>query len=558
MVTRNRKVAGRNGQANSTLPTTTTTTTTTTSARAVRIARSGNGVSTGYVPTYGDQAGYFQTGMSYLTAALIGIQSGMKWLFGFSSDANANANATTTTSSSPPSSLNTNAATIPETVQETRENVAHLPSSSIQHRHLTSPSSLSPAITRITKATAKCARKSRTTTIPVAKYAPISQPTPVTIKPSPAPVEIEDPVAEDARLRKEFMDIQDANRKKIFALPSFVRDRLEQGLPAWEPSGDSGLTTELEDFNRQSATARLVAQHRQQQQQQQQLEQESLRQLAYELEKRAALARLHQLGCDLTAVLGLMSDALDAGDAQTFGQLAQMTAIEGLKPVHDILVVLPLDRFDVFAIEWPLEKLEAAVETIKQNESSIPAELATQLVDFVLGFEACGQILAAVLSPPGAQQQQQSEYAPVPLPVPAPISIYGPSANVTAGFAPQEPAPAPPPPITSSNKQLLIDQMSIESAGLSQLVATAVKAVGAREKLRAATVRNLTAAFEAKMRLAGGDGRGWVLAADEGTRYRAHVNELVKAFGKMVPEHQLDPKIVKLKAVAVSVRNLWG
>jgi len=224
--------------------------------------------------------------------------------------------------------------------------------------------------------------------------APPPRPRPACTQPSPAPTETVDPVAEETRLRKELHDKEAVNRAKIFAIPTFVKARLEQGLPAWEPSGDAGLTPELQEYHRQRETARILDEHRREQAQKRR---QHFARHAMKKQKRLRLARLHEIGDGLSAVLEQMSVAYDASDHVEFGRLAQLAAVEGLKPAYDVLVDLPMQRFDVFCIEWPLEKLDAVVSLLKQHESEIPAELAPQLVDFVHGVDTCGKILAAAL-----------------------------------------------------------------------------------------------------------------------------------------------------------------
>jgi hypothetical protein len=225
---------------------------------------------------------------------------------------------------------------------------------------------------------------------------PEPRPRPVTTQPAPAPIDTIDPVVEDSRLRKELHEREAANRASIFAMPTFVKARLEQGLPAWEPSGDSGLTPELLAYNRQRETARILDQHRRQRAQQ---ERQRLTRQAATNQKKLRLVRLHEIGRGLQIVLEKMSVAYDAGDQVEFGRLSQLAAVEGLKPASDILVELPMQRFDVFCIEWPLERLDAVVALLKQHESEMPVELATQLVDFVQGVVACGVVLGAALKP---------------------------------------------------------------------------------------------------------------------------------------------------------------
>jgi hypothetical protein len=113
--------------------------------------------------------------------------------------------------------------------------------------------------------------------------------------------------------------------------------------------------------------------------------------------KADCLARLHDIGRRLDAVLDQMGAAWDAGDQTSFARLASVAASE-LTPASEMLRGMPLTRFDVFCLEWPLERLWEVAKMLRMSPA-ISKDVAPRLRDFVLGWEMCEGVIAGALKP---------------------------------------------------------------------------------------------------------------------------------------------------------------
>jgi hypothetical protein len=188
--------------------------------------------------------------------------------------------------------------------------------------------------------------------------APRVAPPPPAVKPAPPPEPVVDPVVEETKRRERAT----AYQAKIFAI---VRE--------------SEVDKEKQRRDRAAAPRHHLQQH------------------LVRAAKADCLARLHDVGRRLDLILDQMAAAWDAGDQASFAQLAAAAAGE-LGAAQGLLGGMPLSRFDVFCLEWPLERLWEVARVLRDSPS-VPNEVAPQLRDFVLGWEACEGVIAQALVP---------------------------------------------------------------------------------------------------------------------------------------------------------------
>lgn len=301
--------------------------------------------------------------------------------------------------------------------------------------------------------------------------------------------------------------------------------------------------------------------------------QEQERHNALKKQKLQLLARLQSIGNDLKIAITVLDDACRTGNWTPFVDFAKQTATKGLKPAYDTLSVMPLpmERFDVLCIEWPLETLDALVTQWREKETSMPTEVIQEILDFVEGVVRCCLRFNSVLNPafPSTQPAPVGLFAPMtttmyqPVTEPQkamPLNNFVASATTVPVSSEQSISTQLPAPSNASanSNNALIGQIQIDTAAFSKLTKQAIATTDAKNKLRRELCKDMNTIFEAILSHAP-DGQSGFLQADQEQVFKRKVNDFLEmCVDRMNPNHSREQWIRKTVSLAKRVQDLWA